>query len=166
MILSASTLRRLQPVQPFHEQTRHRGMTYGLSVAGYDVRAKIGGERQPGTMFVEDPDWGNGRLIRPGCSLLVSTVEQLFIPLDAVGIVFGKSTWMRQGMQLMATPLEPGWRGHPTFGLFNGGPYALVVYDGDPIAQIVFQQLDFPSEQGYTGKYANQGPEPTPAKFE
>jgi len=40
MILSAQSIRKIQPVTPFVERGTVRGRSYGLSVAGYDIRVE------------------------------------------------------------------------------------------------------------------------------
>ncbi len=167
MILSAATLRRLQPVQPFCERTVHRGMSYGVSLAGYDVRVdfpRVNGDWPAHGTF--SPEFGHGRLIPTGGFLLAATLEHFIIPVNVVAFVHDKSTWARRGLSLPPVVLEPGWRGHLTLALRNFGPEALSIFAGDPIAQIVFHELDSSDGPGYTGKYQGQGPEPTPARIE
>lgn len=168
MILSAETLRRLQPVLPFCERQVRRGMSYGLSLAGYDVRVSLPKDapRQLSQGFTWSPEYGHGRTLSVGGFMLAATVEEFTIPRGVVAFVHDKSTWARCGLSLPPVVLEPGWRGHLTLALRNFGPVALPIFDGDPIAQIVFHALDSDAGPGYIGKYANQGPTPTEARFE
>jgi dCTP deaminase len=57
MILSAQSIRRCCPVDPFHERTVSHGKTFGLSAAGYDVRIR------------------EAVILRPGDFALASTLE-------------------------------------------------------------------------------------------
>jgi dCTP deaminase len=169
MILSAETIRRLQPVSPFCERTVQRGMSYGLSLAGYDVRAKI--EYHARTLVGSTgaylcPGSGESCLLRPGGFMLVTTLEYFTMPVNVVAFVHDKSTWARRGLSIPPVVLEPGWKGHLTLALRNFGPEALSIVNGDPIAQIVFHELDNNAGPGYTGKYQGQGPEPVPARTE
>lgn len=52
MIASAQTIRRLKPVQPFHEREVFGGMTYGLGPAGYDIRIAESVDILPGRMVL------------------------------------------------------------------------------------------------------------------
>lgn len=166
MILSAATLRRLQPVSPFCERTVHRGMSYGVSLAGYDVRARIEDRHYPHALTTMAPKYGRGIIVPPNTTVLVATVETFTIPTRAVGIAHNKSTWARQGLIVPSVVLEPGWCGFLTLALSNLGTELVSVFDGDPIAQIVFHELDSDAGPGYSGKYQGQGPEPTGARSE
>lgn len=166
MILSANTLRRRRPVHPFCERTLHRGLSYGVSLAGYDVRARIEDRHYPSAMATFSPEYGRGIVVPPGATVLVCTVEVFTMPTDVVGIAHNKSTWARQGLMVPSVVLEPGWCGFLTVALSNLGTESVSVFNGDPIAQIVFHELDSSNGPGYTGKYQDQGPEPTPARAE
>jgi dCTP deaminase len=56
----------------------------------------------------------------------------------------------------MNTVIEPGWRGFLTLELSNNLNEDLEILTGDPIAQILFELLDRPTDQPYTGKYQDQ----------
>lgn len=148
MILPAQTIRKLQPITPFHERTVHNGMSFGLSHAGYDVR------------IAQD------MLLLSGEFALASTVEHFDIPNDLIAFVHDKSTWARHGLSLFNTVIEPGWRGFLTLELSYNGPLSLWIQAGDPIAQVVFMRLEEPTESPYTGKYQNQHAGAVPAILE
>ena len=152
MIASAQTIRKRQPILPFHERGVHCGMTFGLGPAGYDIRA------------AEDCD------ILPGGFELGSSLEQFIMPNDMLGVVHDKSSWARKGLCVQNTVIEPGWKGFLTLEYTNHGqptehwPYGHVfIKRGDPIAQIIFHMLDQPTEIPYAGKYQNQPKGPQPA---
>jgi dCTP deaminase len=145
MILSAQSIRRRCPVDPFHERTVSHGKTFGLSSAGYDVRIR------------------EAVILRPGDFALASTVERFTMPDDLLARVADKSSWARKGLTVQNTVIEPGWRGYLTLELANHGPNRLVIEAGSPIAQIIFELLDEPTEQPYRGRYQNQPPEPVAA---
>lgn len=145
MILSAQSIRFRRPVFPFYERTVLNGMTFGLSSAGYDVRIR---ERV---------------VLRPGDFALASTVERFTMPNDLIARVADKSSWARKGLAVQNTVIEPGWTGWLTLELTNHGPNPLKILEGSPIAQIIFELLDEPTEQPYAGKYQHQPPEPVAA---
>lgn len=132
------------------------GASYGLTCAGYDIR--VGRLNAKG-------DRDCARLNR-GDFLLCASMEYVKVPDDLQVIVHDKSSWARRGLAIQNTVLEPGWEGYITLELSNHGRESLVIHSGQPIAQLVFHQLDFPTDMPYKGKYQNQGPEPTPAKHE
>lgn len=161
-ILSAQTIRRLGLIQPTLERNQHEsGCSYGLSACGYDVRI--------------DQDI----TITPGCFVLASTMEEFHMRKTVVGKVHDKSTWARRGLAVQNTVIEPGWNGFLTLEISCNIPPAesgwysqfetlwelprlskeeIILPAGTPIAQIVFEFLDFETEQPYPadGKYQNQ----------
>lgn len=143
MILSAQSIRaRTGLITPFHERTVEKGMTFGLSGAGYDIRT------QSETMLF------------PGSFALVCSMEHFAMPNDLVGRVHDKSTLARKGLCVQNTIIEPGWRGYLTLELTIHSHQVIPIWPGMPIAQIVFETLDEPTEQPYSGKYQDQPPVP------
>lgn len=147
MIASAQTIRRMRPVEPFFERTAHNGMTFGLGPAGYDVRI------------------AETMTILPGEFMLASTVERFTMPTDHLAMVADKSTWARKGLAVQHTVIEPGWRGWLTLELTNHGPAPISLTTGDPIAQIIFHQLDEATELPYEGRYQDQEAGPQEARL-
>lgn len=141
------------------EKTILNGMSYGCSLAGYDVR------------IAEDVQlWSQG-------FSLASTVEEFNLPENIVGFVHDKSSWARKGLSLFNTVIEPGWKGFLTLELINNGwslvedtygyekEVPLEIKAGSPIAQIIFMYTDRETE-GYNGKYQGQKQGPQEAIFE
>lgn len=148
MILSAQTIRALRPIEPFCERGVIRGRSYGLSVAGYDIRV------------------AESITLMPGQFSLASSVERFAMPNDVLALVKDKSSWARLGLSVFNTVIEPGWCGYLTLELKNQGNQSFRIKSGDPIAQILFHRLDDPAEKPYSGKYQNQQSGPQPARFE
>ncbi|WP_113152759.1 dCTP deaminase [Nitratireductor sp. OM-1] len=148
MILTGNTIRQLCIFTPFSERTRHKGLTYGVGPAGYDVR--IDQEVR----------------LMPGGFSLASTVEHFNMPQNVLGIVHDKSTWARVGLAAQNTVIEPGWRGYLTLELTNHGDEAILIEEGMAIAQIIIHQLDDHASVAYDGKYQDQQRGPQPAIFE
>ena len=69
-------------------------MSYGLSCAGYDVRL------------------ARDETLVTGFTTIGVTLEHMAFPPDLLGLVKDKSTWVRRGVQVQNTVIEPGWRGH------------------------------------------------------
>jgi dCTP deaminase len=148
MILSAQSIRAIRPIHPFEERGVIRGRSYGLSAAGYDIRA------------------AEGITLMPGMFALTSSVERFRMPNDVLALVKDKSSWARLGLSVFNTVIEPGWCGFLTLELKNQGSDLLHINSGDPIAQILFERLDEPTERAYDGKYQNQEAGPQRARFE
>jgi dCTP deaminase len=143
MVLPAQTIRLLcksaNPlIKPFHERKLFSGYTFGLSPSGYDVR------------IAQDiwvwPFWGK----------LASTIEEFEIPHDIVARVCDKSTWARKFVLVQNTIIEPGWRGFLTLEITRCVPWPIKIKAGSPIAQILFERLEEPTKQPYSGKYQDQ----------
>jgi dCTP deaminase len=156
MILSAQSIRARGIMSPFSERTKHNGMSFGLSAAGYDVRLSL-----ENTL-----SFRNQLFLSPGQSILAATLERFEMPNDLLAVVHDKSTWARQGLAVQNTVIEPGWCGYLTLELSNHSDLTLTLRHGDPIAQIIFHMLDMPSDQPYSGKYQNQAEGPQAARFE
>lgn len=142
-------------IEPFVERSVSDGMSYGLSIAGYDIRIK-----QDVTLYPLGYDEDKESFS------LASTLERFDLPSDVLGHVADKSTWARRGLAVQNTILEPGWNGYLTIELSNHGPDILRIKAGMPIAQIVFHRLEAPAERAYSGKYQGQANEPVAAKEE
>lgn len=156
MILSAQTIRRLCVtgglITPFHERTVTNGKTFGLGAAGYDVRVELKfGNMHRFRARQGGYEYGSGHTF-----MLASTLERFQMPLNMRGVVHDKSSWIRKGLTVGNTVIEPGWQGYLTLELIYHGEGELIVCYGDPIAQVAFEFLDAPTEQPYTGKYQNQ----------
>jgi dCTP deaminase len=149
MILSAQSIKLYGEtlIFPFHaeQQVSPSGLTYGLGPCGYDVRVE------------------KGLTLSPGGFVLGSTIEYFNIPDHLAMRILDKSTWARQGLMVQTTIAEPGWKGYLTVELTNHSERDVTFKDGDAIAQVVFEQLDQPTDRPYQGKYQNQGNGPQPA---
>jgi dCTP deaminase len=124
---------------PCHEKYKMHGMSGGLGAASYDV-------------CVAEDFW-----MWPGRFKLASTIEKFDMPFDVCGVVHDKSTWVRRGLTVQNTFLDPGWKGFLTLELVLHRFRFYRIRKGTPIAQIVFHDLDKPTETPYEGKYQNQG---------
>lgn len=155
MILPAQTIRSLcrqSPalISPFFERGEFKGLSFGLSSAGYDIRVAE-------HIVLWYGSSGHGFRI-------ASSIEHFDFPLDLLGRVTDKSTWARRGLAVQNTVIEPGWRGHLTLELTNHGQRDIFLTPGTPIAQILFERLESPTEQPYIGKYQDQAAGPQEAR--
>jgi len=160
MILSGQTIKEEQIISPFHEKTVQRGMSFGVSHAGYDIRISLASDRDMMLRQLPQPI-----KLKPGEARLFGSVEKFTMPLDVIGFVKDKSTWARRFLACQNTVIEPGWEGYLTIELTNHGSETLEIFHGDPIAQVIFNRIDRPVE-GYKGKYQGQEAGPQEARFE
>ena len=155
MILSAQSIRarcigQERPLlDPFVERTvSARGRSFGLSAASYDVRI--------------DQDV----TVPPHGFVLASTIERFHLPGDVAGTVRDKSSWARSGLAVQNTHIDPGWCGYLTVKPSNHSDVGIRIERNEPIAQVVFELLDQPTEQPYSGKYQHQKAGAQPAVME
>lgn len=143
MILSGEEIRKRAIIRPHNMRTRtNRGLSYGESPAGYDVRIEQGVYLTPDHRFA-----------------LASIMEHIIMPDDVLGVVHDKSSWARMGLSVYNTVIEPGWKGWLTIEMAfhaNRGDPVAHIRAGDPIAQIIFYRIEG-DVSPYEGAYQNQG---------
>ncbi len=137
-VFTGDTIENKSIFTPYNPRTLIRGMSYGKSHAGYDIRL--------------DQDI----TLAPKQFALGSSMEYFDIPHDCLALVCDKSSHARRGLSLFNTVAEPGWRGYLTLELFNASDDPICLTAGDPIAQVIFLALDHPTDQPYRGKYQDQ----------
>lgn len=119
----------------------------------------------------EDFYWGPHRMIEnlvfwPGQSMLLSTLETVHIPDDAVGVIFLKSTSARgYGFEhLHAGYVDPGWRGTLTLEAINPFAWPILIGPFTHYVQIAMFDMNEPAAEPYRGRYQDQqgatGPRP------
>lgn len=170
MQLSPQTIRKLSVenglITPFREHYQHEasGLSGGLSCAGYDIHiADIREPMKDDTRLFDKfptPIHDVGWSIPPQTGVLGVTLERFELPNDVAMAYFNKSTLARWFFDAAATLGEPGWRGHLTLELFNNTNRFIPIYKNQPIGQVIFNQLDEPSDAVYEGKYQDQKAEP------
>jgi len=168
MILSAQSIRKLCPyefrkpplITPFKEEQVCHGMTAGLSSAGYDICIDQNVTLYPVTLKT---------LVLKSLGFkresfsLASSLEAFNLPSNIMMFVVDKSTWARRGLAVQNTTAEPGWFGYLTLELSNHSDQVIRIKRGSPIAQMIFYELDHPTDKPYIGKYRDQKRGPQPA---
>jgi len=89
--------------------------------------------------------------LRPGIFCLGSVIETFNMPDYVVGMVVGKSTNAREGLQIEAAGLiDPGFKGDITLELKNlHHEFDYRLTRGEPIGQVYFMYTDQPVEVPY-----------------
>ena len=90
-------------------------------------------------------------VLHPGEFALGHTAEVVGCPDDIVGVVNGKSSLGRLGLQVHATAgfIDPGFKGTVVLELSNVSNLPILLRTGMKVAQLVFQRLDKPAERPY-----------------
>lgn len=152
------------------EVSGKRVISYGLSSAGYDIRAgnewylalesevRIGDPKNFNPESMRRLEMDDPIILPPRSFALTHSVERFKMPNDVMGVAVGKSTYARMGIIVNITPLEPGWEGWLTIEITNSAPFPVKVYPNEGIAQILFFGIDAPgtSYSDRKGKYQGQ----------
>lgn len=172
---------RFVPPDPLAFQRAVSGAMSSL-LGGVSIRSMSDGQRLSaleaffGYVEVEDhSDDGDDPTITrtPGRFTLASSIESFNMPTHLLGIVHDKSTWIRQGMSVANTVIEPGWGPSPdrpedgcflTLELTFHGNEPLTIEAGSGIAQVIFHEIGEPASYG--GKYTGQPSRPVAAIME
>jgi len=152
-------------LSPF-SANKHKGPpSWGLGSAGYDVRLgqhfiTFNGKRALHPKHVGDEDiirLSEKRLLAPGEFVLAETMETFNMPGDIYATVHDKSSWIRLGLSVHNTVIEPGWRGVLTLELKNINNESWIdLGGGDGIAQVMFHRLGKWPRMTYKGQYQGQ----------
>lgn len=165
-------------IEPFEESQVRKGISFGLSSYGYDIRISddfkvFNASRSSGM----DPKNFNDNafdqvkeescLIPPHSFVLARTVEYFRIPRNVITLCVGKSTYARSGVLVNVTPFEPEWEGFATLQISNTTPVPAKIYANEGIGQLLFFQSDEMCQTSYKdkkGKYQKQT-EITPSRI-
>lgn len=141
--------------------TLNKGASYGVSSYGYDVRLD-GTLRELTNADIKCAESnlckvGGVYVMKPHSFILGSSVEHFSMPENMIGLVVGKSTYARVGIQIETSILEPGWKGNINLFIHNNTPYPAPIYIREGIAQVLFIKGDMckVSYADRKGKYQN-----------
>lgn len=129
--------------------------------------------REDMTDLTEEEEIGDDDpfLLHPGAFVLASTLEHIELPDDIVARLESKSSLNRLGLSITSNSgyVDPGWKGHLTFGLSNAARLPITLYYGMSIGQISFLRLSTSASNIYgspalDSKYQGQTA-PTPSQM-
>jgi len=158
-------------ISPFSEKQVGAGvLSYGVSSYSYDLRVtndfKVFTNVNCTIVDPKQFDEKSFVEIRSGCAIipphsfaLGRSVERFNIPLNAIGLCVGKSTYARCGIVVNVTILQPEWRGVVTLEISNATPLPAKIYANEGLCQVVFFDSDEPCEISYAdcnGRYQDQ----------
>lgn len=101
--------------------------------------------------------------INPAEFYLVTTIEEVNLPLDICATFIPRTTTFRSGLFLRTGVAQPGYKGKLTFGLKNEGPIPVTLELGCRFVQVLFHWVDGGGSQ-YRGQW--QGGRVTTSKKE
>lgn len=157
----------IDPFIPFSE--RNGVISYGLGPYGYDIRLDTAykklkdhvTEMDPCRMKEDQFDTleADKIVIPPGSYILGKSLEYFRMPPKILALVFGKSTYARNGILVNVTPVEPEWSGYLTISISNVSGRYVTLHPKQGIAQMIFfEGDDLPvfTYKDLGGKYNNQ----------
>lgn len=103
-------------------------------------------------------------IIPPNSFVLSRSLERFAMPRDVCGIVVGKSTLARVGINCICTPLENSWEGYLTLEFANVTSSPVKLYANEGGCQVMFMRNAVPPDVSYSdrnGKYDQQQAEIT-----
>ena len=96
-------------------------------------------------------------ILKPGQFLLASTIEKVNLPDYLAGMVSGRSSVGRCGLQVQnAGYIDAGFSGQITLELMNQSQNPLRISAGMRICQLILFHLKDPAKFPYCGKYHDQ----------
>jgi len=134
-------------IEPFVGEKVKTNYSYGLEPHGYTFR--LSGdvlyyapkpEGWSGAPKFERLTFKDGDIlaIEPQGIAICSSLEYFRLPTDVVGLLWGKSTFTRQGLCFNFAVVDAGFEGNLTFSVYNASPFPVELRVGEGIAQIVF----------------------------
>lgn len=149
-------------------------MSYGLDGSGYDIRISKNYQVMKQTIdgrsldpknkdneryYLKKTAIGGVIEIEPYSTIRVRSLEKFNMPNNVKGLSHqGKSTYTRNGLEVLMTPIDEGYSGYITFVIANHTHLAQKVYAEEGIAQITFWEIEDGVETSYAdrdGKYMN-----------
>ncbi len=98
----------------------------------------------------------DGEKLEGGEAYRVTYNEKISVPKDAIGLVFPRSTLMRNGCHLVTAVWDPGYEGRGQGLLQVLNPAGVVLEEDARVAQMVFFRLDEEAQEGYSGTYQGE----------
>lgn len=115
-----------------------------VEACSYDVRAGnkaiLGGQGNEIDLRTQALELG------PGAYAGVLSLEKLNLPTNCFARLGAKRTYMYDGLILLSGAIvDPGYRGHLLFGLYNASQKKVIVRRGRKVCNVVFERLAQPA---------------------
>lgn len=98
---------------------------------------------------------GEGFTVQPLEHVLATSVEEVCLPDDIVGLVNVRSTFARYGVYIPPTVIDAGFCGQVTIEIVGSG-VPVKIYPGQRFLHVVFIRTTSPVARPYSGKYQGQ----------
>jgi len=142
-------------------QSESYDLTIGNAISKYNSDFKILDLRDQASIdkaYISVPIPAEGYLIGPKEYVLVSVKERINIPCNITAHVRPRTKFTRIGLIVSGQHCNSSYSGLLNLGLYNVNPFAIKIYAGMKLAQIVFEELkSTPSpKKQYRGSYQGE----------
>ncbi len=96
------------------------------------------------TYLTIDPK--RGIKIKPHASVVLETSEEIAVPLNVYGLLFGAGSNIYRGAFISSGKIDPGFSGKLRIGYHNGSDRAVILKPGDKLAYCLFIDAECDSE--------------------
>lgn len=83
-------------------------------------------------------DFSKGIKIKPHASVVLETAEEIALPLNMYGLLFGAGSNIYKGAFISSGKIDPGFSGKLRIGYHNGSEKTVVLKRGDKLAYCIF----------------------------
>lgn len=139
-----------QIVSPYSsDRIKHGG--YELSMGGeYFTTSDVSEKKKTLTV-------GEQLVISPGQFGILLTDEEVSVPLDSIGFISIKASIKFRGLiNVSGFHVDPGFKGHLKFSVYNAGSQNIILTRGAQTFIIWFAKLDQNTTDIYSGSHAGQ----------
>lgn len=98
----------------------------------------------------------NKNKLNGGEAYRVTYNEKISVPSDALGLVFPRSSLMRNGCHLVTAVWDPGYEGKGQGLLQVLNPEGVVLEENARVGQMIFIRLEDEVKKGYAGKFQGE----------
>lgn len=98
----------------------------------------------------------NKNKLKGGESYRITYNEKISVPSDALGLVFPRSSLMRNGCHLVTAVWDPGYEGKGQGLLQVLNPEGVVLKGNARVGQMIFIRLEDEVKKGYRGKFQGE----------
>jgi len=96
----------------------------------------------------EEVSISNGYIIAPKEYILVTLNEKFNMPIDLTAHMRPRTRFTRLGLTISDQHMNPTYSGKLQVGVFNSTQFAIKIYPGTKIGQLIFEELtDTPTEE-------------------
>ena len=131
-------------IEPF-DSNRINGASYQLSIGKEIYVSPTAEATDPSTKSIVRLKTGEAFTIPPGQFAFILTKEEVKVDLKEIALISMRAKTKYRGLvNVSGFHVDPGFKGHLTFAVFNAGPVAVHLRQGQPIFLIWYADISDP----------------------